>query len=213
MLLETLSDSTLVKKRPKDANRAFLHAMVNRMTPVCLQILEKGFPVNVNHPVMGAHDHNSADKFYFPSYFQMAVSFELVDVVKAMIKLKADVNLSWYQVTPLQNACVKGNEAIIRLLIENGASPNQSLGLEDYILLSKLKPAHRKATSPTTSNPSPQTPSSNPDAFYTRDYPRQAGQKGPLALNKEYLENKHIYLFELAALRGHTVIASFLLDQ
>jgi hypothetical protein len=209
-LLETLSDSTLVKKRPKDANRAFLHAMVSRMSGVCLKMLEKGFPVNINNPVMGSHNHGSSEKFYFPSYFQMAVAFELVEVIKAMIKLKADVNLSWYQVTPLQNACLKGNEIIIRLLIENGANPNQSLGLGDYLMLSKLKPRHRR--SPSSS--SPDEPASLAGSVKsTKEYPQQVFQKSPAKLEKEYIENKQIYLFEMAAMRGHMGIASYLLDQ
>jgi ankyrin repeat protein len=98
-------------------------------------------------------------------------------------------------------------------LIENGASPNQSLGLGDYLMLSKLKPRSHRVASPVSSN-SPQTPVTRPESlFNTKDFPHQAFQKTPLKLEKDYIEDKHIYLFELAALRGHTVIASYLLDQ
>ena len=84
--IELLSDQTLTKKRPVDANRAFLHAIANRMQSVCLLFMEKGFPQNVNSPIY-ATNFKDADAFTFPTYFQLAVSAGLYDVAKVMIKV------------------------------------------------------------------------------------------------------------------------------
>jgi hypothetical protein len=87
IFLEMLSDNTLIKKRPIDAKKVFLLAMANKMQGICLIMLEKGFPTNINAPILGSTDPASIEKFAFPTFFQMAIVFELVDVIKAMLKV------------------------------------------------------------------------------------------------------------------------------
>jgi hypothetical protein len=82
--LDILSESSLIKKRPNDANKVFLTAMANRLQGVCLIMIEKGFPVNVNAPIFGGTNQSL---LIFPSYFQLAVVFDLIEVCKAMIKV------------------------------------------------------------------------------------------------------------------------------
>jgi hypothetical protein len=82
-IIDLLSEQTLTKKRPVDANRAFLHAIANRMQTVCLAFMEKGFPHNVNSPIY-ATNFKDPDAFTFPTYFQLAVASGLYDVAKVM---------------------------------------------------------------------------------------------------------------------------------
>ena len=86
-LIDILPESSLTKKRHSDTNRVFLKALSARMEAVCLQMFEKGFPSSPASPIFGTI---SAEKFAFPSYFQLAVAMELVELVKAMIKAPID---------------------------------------------------------------------------------------------------------------------------
>jgi len=52
-LLEELSTNTLRKKRAAEANRIFLLAMANNMESVCMLMLEKGFPKDLNAGIFG----------------------------------------------------------------------------------------------------------------------------------------------------------------
>ncbi|KAJ3084031.1 Histone-lysine N-methyltransferase ehmt2 [Rhizoclosmatium hyalinum] len=51
-LLDDLSSSALRKKFPLHANRAFYSALGQCMEPLCLSMLEKGFPISVNAPII-----------------------------------------------------------------------------------------------------------------------------------------------------------------
>lgn len=106
---------------------------------------------------------------------------------------------------------MKGNELIIKLLLDAGANINQSLGLADYCLLNHLRPSIEtfKITSPA----SIATNSTSSGVTNNRDIYRQYGQRGPIVLPTEYMQDKQIYLFEFAALRGHLQIAQLLLEQ
>ncbi|KAJ3366113.1 hypothetical protein HDU91_001987, partial [Kappamyces sp. JEL0680] len=217
-LTELLSETTLTKKRPGDANKAFLHALANRMQSVCIQIMEKGFPPNVNTPIFATtHSHTKNDKneFTFPSYFQLAVSLNLVDVVRFMIKGKADVDLSWYQITPLLCACLQGSEPMVKLLIDAGANPSQKIALEDFLLLRRLKPSRSAMKSAERFDTKVGVGIQSPavDSPVVVDGYRQYGQKGPIHFPQEYVEGKDIYLFELAAMSGNMGIATYILEQ
>lgn len=83
-MIDLLSEATIHKKRTADINDCFLHAMSRKMQVICLQIMEKGYPVNVNSPVYTPKD---TSQLTLPSYFQLAVSLDLVEVVKVMLKV------------------------------------------------------------------------------------------------------------------------------
>lgn len=96
-LLDLLSDATLIKKRPQDANRIFLNAMINRLQTVCIHMMEKGFPQNVNSSIFKPVNPQKPPKFTFPSYFQLACSFGLDQLCKTMIKVNPS-NISSKQI-------------------------------------------------------------------------------------------------------------------
>ncbi|KAJ3262342.1 hypothetical protein HK103_002783 [Boothiomyces macroporosus] len=123
-----------------------------------------------------------------------------------MIKFKADPNLSWYQVTPLQIACVQGNDQMIQLLLQCGANVNQTLGLADLCLLNRLKSHVPKSSNGSPQNGSPESPSPFKDAF------RQYGQKGPITFPQEFINEKEILLYELALASGHETVALQLIE-
>lgn len=84
-MIEILSEATVQKKRTGDTNKALLHAMCNRLQSLTLQLMEKGFPANPNSPIFASNENFS---FSFPSYFQLAVSLDLVEVARVMIKVR-----------------------------------------------------------------------------------------------------------------------------
>ena len=102
-LIDDLSPSTLRKKRPIETNRCFLYAMSNGLESVCMVLLEKGFPHNVNNPILdtytplpvkaddanlGKYSMDPGEKNYMvPSYFLLAVGIGLDNVVRLMIKV------------------------------------------------------------------------------------------------------------------------------
>lgn len=214
-LIDILPESALTRKRPTDTNRVFLKAMASRMEGVCLQMLEKGFPSSPAAPIIGTV---SAEKFTFPSYFQLAVALELSELVKGMIKVlyineKVDVNISWYQLSPIHLACLNGNEKILSLLLDNGANINQGLGLEDMYLLSKLKMSGNHFIPDENNNEiHPKIPKSHVNDSQ-KDIFRQAGYKGPILVGAEYTQNLMVYPFELAYVNGHSKLATTLLEQ
>ncbi|KAI9199447.1 ankyrin repeat-containing domain protein [Polychytrium aggregatum] len=139
-LIEDLSAATLKKKRPEESRKIFVMAMVNCMEPVCMMMLEKGFPVNVNAPAMESRN----PRFIFPSYFVVAVALGLDNVVRTMIK-RCNPSVGWYNLTPLHVACCKGNIGVVQVLIEHNADITAGLPLREYTLLQKLKSDKSKA--------------------------------------------------------------------
>ena len=213
-LIESLPESSLAKKRHSDTNRIFLRAMSARMESICLQMYEKGFPASPSLPIFGTI---SAEKFAFPSYFQLAVALEMVDLVRGMIKVyiidqKVDVNLSWYQLSPIHNACVAGNEKLIAILVENGANVNQGLGLEDMYLLSKLKMNSPQNILDDKADSNSKIVQNNISESH-RDIFRQPGYKGPINVGADYTRDLIIFPFELAYVKGHFKLAVSLLEQ
>ncbi|KAJ3130467.1 hypothetical protein HK098_000032 [Nowakowskiella sp. JEL0407] len=132
-LLDDLSQTDLQKKET-EARKIFLHAMANGMENVCMVMLERGFPQNVNNSFT-----HRGDRFVFPSFFLLAVGLGLDNVVRAMIKQKCNVNHSWYDITATHLASCKGNIGILQLLLENGGEVTAKLPLCRYMLLKKLK--------------------------------------------------------------------------
>lgn len=136
-VLEEISISTMKKKAPIEVNNAFLMAMVNCMEPVCMIMLEKGFPPNINSPIF---NYGEEGAIVFPSYFLLAVSFGLDNVVRTMVK-RCDPNVDWYGLTPLQLACCKGNASVVNVLLDTNADMGKGLSLGEYALLRKMKSA------------------------------------------------------------------------
>ncbi len=83
-MVELLSESTIHKKKVTDINDCLLHAMANKMQALCLQIMEKGFPANVNNSI---YMYRDTAQLTFPSYFQLAVALDLNEVAKQMLKV------------------------------------------------------------------------------------------------------------------------------
>ncbi|KAJ3088241.1 hypothetical protein HK102_009196 [Quaeritorhiza haematococci] len=137
-LMDDLSPNTLRKKRVAEANRVFLLGMASSMEPLCMLMLERGFPVNVNSAALSCKD------FSFPSYFLMAVALGLDNVVRLMIK-RANLNQSWYGLTALHLACCKGNFNLVQILVEHGADLGQGLPLSEYMLLRRLQSQNSKS--------------------------------------------------------------------
>lgn len=106
----TLLPSNALKKKKKksyaDLNHCMLLAMIYRMEQVAIELVERGFPFDVNYPILGkARDEyrtkpGRTGPFEYPSYFIVAVGLGLSNLVKAMIK-NANLNQSWCGLTPL----------------------------------------------------------------------------------------------------------------
>ncbi|KAG0200851.1 hypothetical protein BGX28_006188 [Mortierella sp. GBA30] len=106
----TLLPSGALKKKKKkaysDLNHCMLLAMIYRMEQVAIELVERGFPIDVNYPIIGkARDEyrtkpGRTGPFEYPSYFIVAVGLGMCNLVKAMIK-NANLNQSWCGLTPL----------------------------------------------------------------------------------------------------------------
>jgi hypothetical protein len=94
-LLTDLSSQAIKKKFPYEANMIFLSAMTRRMEKLCLMILDKGFPIDLNDPIftMRSNSRYSANIPFrinaslFPSYFHLAVAMGFETLVRFMIKV------------------------------------------------------------------------------------------------------------------------------
>jgi hypothetical protein len=84
-----LSEKSLKKKDQITVNRTFLMALSCGMTSLVLHLLEKGFPKDVNAPafemVLEGGGVNNA--IQCPSYFMLAVSYGLEEVVREMSRV------------------------------------------------------------------------------------------------------------------------------
>lgn len=152
--LNEVPPSFLKKRYLFEANTIFLLSMVQGMERLALLILDKGFPKNVNDPIftMRASKKYSenipfrVNSSLFPSYFMAAIVFGHDILVKFMIKLGANVNLSWNGLTPLHVAAFYAKEGyssinIMQTLLEFGADPWSGIYFEQYKILCKLKTA------------------------------------------------------------------------
>ncbi|KAG0039881.1 hypothetical protein BGZ82_006286 [Podila clonocystis] len=104
-----LPPSALKKRKKKgysELNNCMLLAMIYRMERVAVELVERGFPADVNYPILGRSRDDSWMKpgkkpsFEYPSYFLVAVGLGMGNLVKAMIK-NANLNQAWCGLTPL----------------------------------------------------------------------------------------------------------------
>ncbi|KAI1309130.1 hypothetical protein EDD11_004141 [Mortierella claussenii] len=107
--ISLLPSNALKKKKKKsysDLNHCMLLAMIYRMEQVAIELVDRGFPIDVNYPIIGkARDEyrtkpGRTGPFEYPSYFIVAVGLGMGDLVRAMIK-HANLNQSWCGLTPL----------------------------------------------------------------------------------------------------------------
>ncbi|KAF9579872.1 hypothetical protein BGW38_003693, partial [Lunasporangiospora selenospora] len=107
--ISLLPSNALKKKKKKaysDLNRCMLLAMIYRMELVAIEFVDRGFPIDVNYPIIGSSRDEYRTKpgrtgpFEYPSYFIVAVGLGMSNLVKAMIK-SANLNQSWCGLTPL----------------------------------------------------------------------------------------------------------------
>ncbi|KAG0303163.1 hypothetical protein BGZ98_006946 [Dissophora globulifera] len=107
--ISLLPSNALKKKKKKSysgLNNCMLLAMIYRMEQVAIELVDRGFPVDVNYPILGRAGDEYRTKpgrtgpFEYPSYFIVAVGLGMFNLVRAMIK-SANLNQSWYGLTPL----------------------------------------------------------------------------------------------------------------
>ncbi|KAG0316687.1 hypothetical protein BG000_004781 [Podila horticola] len=107
--ISLLPTGALKKKKKKsysDLNHCMLLAMIYRMERVAIELVDRGFPIDVNYPIIGKAKDEYRTKsgrtgpFEYPSYFIVAVGLGMCNLVKAMIK-HANLNQSWCGLTPL----------------------------------------------------------------------------------------------------------------
>ncbi|KAG0094278.1 hypothetical protein BGZ93_007419 [Podila epicladia] len=107
--ISLLPTGALKKKKKKsysDLNHCMLLAMIYRMERVAIELVDRGFPIDVNYPIIGKAKDEYRTKsgrtgpFEYPSYFIVAVGLGMCNLVKAMIK-NANLNQSWCGLTPL----------------------------------------------------------------------------------------------------------------
>ncbi|GJJ75496.1 hypothetical protein EMPS_07854 [Entomortierella parvispora] len=107
--ISLLPSNALKKKKKKshsDLNHCMLLAMIYRMEQVAIELVDRGFPIDVNYPIIGrARDEyktkpGRTGPFEYPSYFIVAVGLGMHNLVRAMIK-NANLNQSWCGLTPL----------------------------------------------------------------------------------------------------------------
>ncbi|KAJ3168207.1 hypothetical protein HDU88_001646 [Geranomyces variabilis] len=135
-LLNEMAPSMFTKGALTEANKVFMLAMANSMEPVCMIMMDKGFPADVNAPVLKTED----SPFTTPSYFMMTVGLRLHNLVFHMIQHhRVKVNADWYGITPLHVAACKGALTVVNMLLEHGANPRQGLPIVNYRLLRRLK--------------------------------------------------------------------------
>ncbi|EPZ33295.1 hypothetical protein O9G_001707 [Rozella allomycis CSF55] len=184
--LQGLKFSSVKKRYYEQINMAFLYAMMDSVTDIICLMLEKGFPVNVNRSIVIKKKNDKKKIQLFPTYFMIAVYNGNEKVLKTMIKRGADVNHSWFGLTPLHIASYLngvGNASIVRLLLENGADPGIGLPMTHFSYLRLLK-FSRFLDDFTTPPDSPFINQSQPPK-YTAD--------------NKFLKDRIIYPIEMAA--------------
>jgi hypothetical protein len=83
LYLEDLGNKYFKVKRKTDSDFLLLHAMANRMEDVCIAMMDRGFPMDINAPIIMDID----SKHHYPSFFMLSVVFGLDRVIKTIIKV------------------------------------------------------------------------------------------------------------------------------
>lgn len=100
--ISLLPSNALKKKKKKsysDLNHCMLLAMIYRMEQVAIELVDRGFPIDVNYPIIGkARDEyktkaGRTGPFEYPSYFIVAVGLGMCNLVKSMIKVSLFVSV------------------------------------------------------------------------------------------------------------------------
>ncbi|RKP27950.1 hypothetical protein SYNPS1DRAFT_26429 [Syncephalis pseudoplumigaleata] len=158
-LIDLVSPMSLRQKHANEANAILLHALANRMEQVVLLMLERGIPSDINAPILkrdsssnnnnnnsnnNSQGSNNAGKktqeFQYPSYFLFAIATGMYNVLVHMIK-RANLNQSWYGLTPLMLACSRrtyDDHRVVALLLDYGADPELGILLPQLTFMSRL---------------------------------------------------------------------------
>jgi len=206
-LLNNISYGNMKKKRLQEVNKAFLLAMMKKFEDISILFLNKGFPENVNCSIFDVSlnltkKQKKNNILQFPSYFILAVSLGLMDVVKVMIK-KAIVNLSWFGLTPLILACAQNNLPLVQLLLSNGANPNLGIPLEQYNSLCEFKIKYNDDKKERWKLECP--------IFSGSDFQKQWGENSFLPINKKYFRTTILYPIDIACMMNNLEIVRLLL--
>ncbi|KAI8812079.1 ankyrin repeat-containing domain protein [Cladochytrium replicatum] len=222
-LLDELTGSDLTKKRPQDANRVFLSALANGLENVCMVMLEKGFPSNVNAPVLNpeqekngtvgvANMAQSTPRFTSPSYFVMSVGLGMDNIVRCMFKqARVDVNQGWYGMTALHIACSKGNLGLVQQLLDYGADVNQGLSFKQYMLLRQLKSVQSRRVMRSVYGEHYAPPRLNCLNVSEEEYIQQ--QRRTMELERAFAESSYILPIDLASAGAHLDVVRLLISR
>ncbi len=109
-------------------------------------------------------------------------------------------------------AASRGNMSLVQCLLDNGANPNQSLKLADFLLLRNLKRWHHASRRPDAQvdfeSSTAKTFSGNFGIFL-----QQQGDVARPDYSEHYAESKDLYAFEIAGACGHEDILKLLLSR
>jgi len=207
--IDLLTPNSLTKKRPADSNRAFLHAAVNNMQSVCIAMMEKGFPEDLNSPVFAAERSSSKKSLIFPSYFHIAVALKLPTLVKTMLKSNVNFQKQWFQMAPITLAVLQGNEIILKSLLDANANLSVSINADLFLTLKKIKLNYRKLCIEhfPEAELCLQHFKDRDDSVFRRDI---MNNQPDLFM---FCKGKKLHLFEMAAMKGHYSVAYYLLSQ
>ncbi|KAI3635327.1 hypothetical protein MIR68_006893 [Amoeboaphelidium protococcarum] len=141
-------------------NRIFVYGIVYGMESVCLFLCDRGFPSHVNSSITANVKYDSICTVLgssiekLPQYLITAVAFNMINLVRALLKLGASINQKWCGLTPLMVAVMKCKRLqdpdvaleqrddmydMLRVLLELGADVSIGIPPEQLIKLSKLQ--------------------------------------------------------------------------
>lgn len=134
------------------------------------------------------------------------------------------MNQTWYGLAPLHIACSKGNLAVLKSLVECGASIFKGIPLEAYYLFLNLKSDPAKMSTATFSLPpyrsqwKPNTNNIDSSRQQQKRMPTDIGASSTLHEQsiqgyQEYVKQRRVYAVEIAAMAGHHEAARYLLQK
>ncbi|GBB92431.1 hypothetical protein RclHR1_02000012 [Rhizophagus clarus] len=227
-ILPQISNAALKKKKNGEVNKAFLLAMAHRLEDITLSMYERGFPSDVNSPIFSKPkntDRGGISGLKFPSYFILAVSLGLYDLVKAMLK-RANMNQAWFGLTPLIIATAQSSRAptknrrsstsdiiiLIKLFLDHGADPSQGLPLEQFNTLRRLKAKKHMRNLEILNLLNSSVPHKN------FSVPHQFGDNGMSAKKtkedmEKFAKGKWVFPIDIAAISGDIDLVKILLSK